>query len=309
MIIKSLSRKSGIKQVINYLFKDEKKLRNTENKQLVIRKNVRTRSLDKWVKEFEKNEELRIHKRSNSVKVYHTVLSFSNKDKEQISEKMLRDISKQFMSLRGNDNLYVGTAHYDHDHVHLHFVISGTKYLTGEASRQSKTEFQKLKLLMDSYQKQKYPELVNSLPRHGKSKDLKSSQKEKSQRIRCTQKEALLKCLDATYTKAKSLDDFLLQLKAMGHEPYSRGGRLTGVKFEGDRKFRFQTIGYDKDKIAKLEANDEKEKQELDELSEIRENAVDRDMKTNDRGRELEEDEEKDISNEADDSDDDSDIK
>ena len=68
--------------------------------------------------------------------------------------------------------------------------------------------------------------------------------------IRATQKETLLKCLDLTYTKSKSKDDFLAKLVALGHEPYNRGGRVTGVKFEGDRKFRFNTLGY-KDKIAK----------------------------------------------------------
>ena len=55
MVIKSMSRRSGIKQLLTYLFKDEKKLQNKEHKPIVIRKNVRTRTLEKNVKEFEQN--------------------------------------------------------------------------------------------------------------------------------------------------------------------------------------------------------------------------------------------------------------
>jgi len=45
MVIKSLSRKSGTEQVIKYLFKDEKKLSNKDFKPLVMRHNLRTRTL------------------------------------------------------------------------------------------------------------------------------------------------------------------------------------------------------------------------------------------------------------------------
>ncbi len=307
MILKSLSRKSGTRQILNYLFKDKEKLGRDQSRPLIIRKNVRSRTLDKWVKEFKANEAMRIHQRKNSVEVYHTVLSFSAKDKEHINEKMLRDIAKQYMKERGEKNLYIGTAHFDHDHVHLHLVMSGTRYMTGLANRQSRADFHKLKLSMDAYQKKKYPELINSLPRHGKAKELKAdqlSQKERSQHIRATEKETLLKCLDLAYNKSKSKDDFLAKLVVLGHEPYSRGGRVTGVKFEGDRKFRFSTLGY-KDKIAKFEADAEKDKQEMDEISEIRDNASSRDRDTDNRGRAMDDDDDPKDTDDQDGSDDD----
>lgn len=310
MILKSLSRKSGTRQILNYLFKDEEKFGKSQSKPLVIRKNVRSRTLDKWVKEFKANEAMRIHQRKNSVEVYHTVLSFSAKDKEHINEKMLRDIAKQYMKERGENNLYIGTAHFDHDHIHLHMVMSGTKYMTGLANRQSRAEFQKLKLMMDAYQQKKYPELIHSLPKHGRSQERKKNQispKQRSIDIRAIQKESLLKSLDLAYTKSKSKDDFLKNLVALGHEPYSRGGKVTGVKFEGDRKFRFTTLEY-KDKIAKLDADAEKDKQEMDELSEIRDNTDSRDRDDNDRGRAMDGDEDdKTETEDQDDADDDTD--
>src|SRR5687767_4878510 len=165
MVLKSLSRKSGTRQLLNYLFKKEEKLVGDKLKPILIRHNVRSRTLEKLVKEFDQNEALRLHKRKNNEKVYHTILSFSNKDKELINERKLRDVAKQYMKLRGENNLYIGTAHYDKDHIHLHLVMPGTKYLTGEANRLSWAEFHQLKLGMDAYQKRKYPELIHSLPR------------------------------------------------------------------------------------------------------------------------------------------------
>lgn len=291
MILKSLSRKSGTRQLLNYLFKDKEKLSKDNSKPIVIRKNVRSRTLDKWVKEFKANEAIRIHQRKNSIVAYHTVLSFNGKDKEHINEKMLRDIARQYMKERGENNLYVGTAHFDHDHIHLHLVMSGTKYLTGQANRQSKAEFQRLKLSMDAYQQKKYPQLENSLPDHNRANRAKNgqkSQKDAHLRIRAVQQETLLKCLDLAFTQSKSLDSFLDRLKAMGHEPYSRGGRVTGIKYEGNQKFRFSTLGYDKAKIAKLEADAERDKRELDAISDIRENAGSRGRDIDSRGRTLE---------------------
>ena len=274
MILKSLSRKSGTHQLLNYLFKDEKKLIRSKEKPIVIRHNIRSRSLDKWVKEFDKNEGYRLHRRKDNVNVYHTILSFSNKDKEHIDEKLIRDTAKQYMKLRGEKNLFIGTAHYNKDHVHLHLVMSGTKYLTGEANRLSRAEFHQLKISMDLWQQKKYPELVNSLPRHGRAKELKISPKEKqitSINRREPQKDKLLMTLEKTYTKSKSLDDFLRQLKKAGYEPYYRAGKLTGVKFEGGLKFRLSKLGYDKDKIEKLNVIHLKEEKQLAELRELRE--------------------------------------
>ena len=198
MILKSLTRKSGTGQLLNYLFKKEEKLIAGNQPPLVIRHNVRSKSIDKWIKEFDANEQFRIHKRKDSVKAYHTILSFSNKDKEKITEKTLRAVAKQYMKLRGNDNLFIGTAHYDKDHIHLHLVMSGTKYLTGESNRISRAEFHQLKIEMDKWQSRKFPELVNSLPHHGKSKEQNKSPKEQvfdRRNGRVSQKETLLKSL------------------------------------------------------------------------------------------------------------------
>src|ERR1035437_7590421 len=215
MIIKSLTRKNGASQLIDYLFKKENKLFTNKQKPIVILKNVRSRTIDKMAKEYDKNEAFRLRKRVDNVKVYHTILSFSNKDKELINEKMIKDIAKQYMKLRDDKNLFVSVAHFDKDHVHIHLLMSGTKYLTGESNRLSRAEFHQLKIAMDEYQRKKYPELIHSLPRHGRSKEKVTKKSIEVNRAggRVSQKETLMKTLESVYAKSKSLDDFLTKLK------------------------------------------------------------------------------------------------
>src|SRR5579872_2961380 len=109
MIVKSLSRKGGgssTGQLMNYLLRytlDKEKLKKLPEpkKPLVIRHNIRSRTVKGYAKEFKKNEENRIHKRKDAVQVYHTILSFSNLDKEHVDEKVLTDISNKYIELRG----------------------------------------------------------------------------------------------------------------------------------------------------------------------------------------------------------------
>ncbi|HAO09402.1 MAG TPA: hypothetical protein DCQ50_21020 [Chryseobacterium sp.] len=264
MIIKNLSRKGGTEQVINYLFKDKDKLSNDKFKPLVIRHNIRSRSLDKVIKEFKANETFRRVHRKDSVKLYHTIISFGKKDKEKITEQMLRDFGKKYMELQGKDNMYIMTQHIEKEHIHLHVVMSGTKYLTGVANRISKAAFRQLKVAMQTYQEKKYPELTKSIVNHGKGKG-----RGYSKDIRQDKKSMIEVDLQKAYQQSKSTKDFLQQIKNLGHEPYYRNEKLTGIKYGGDTKFRFSRLGYDDTKMKVLEGREAEEK-ELQELESIR---------------------------------------
>lgn len=263
MIIKTISRKSGgVGQLLNYLFKDETKLENDRDEKLVIRKNVRGRTLPKWVKEFEQNQAQRKSKRKDEVKAYHTVISFHDKDREYLNTEVLKDIAKEYMKQKGEDIMYIATAHYDQEHIHIHIAESGTKYMTGIANRMSKDDFTKLKAAMARYQREKYPELVHSMPKHGA--------KEKTVDTRAIQKTLLATLLNDGYRQAKSQKEFLTYLESLGYEPYYRGGVLTGIKYDGERKFRLSKLGYDKEKLEELSMREEEHK-ELLALHELRE--------------------------------------
>ncbi len=268
MILKSLTRRNNTLQLVNYLFKQEK----GEKPQPVLKHNLRSRSTKGWAKEIDANEALRIRRRKDNIKLTHTILSFSNKDKDHISKELLKDISKKFVELRGKDNIYLASSHYDKAHTHLHVVMCATKYLTGESNRISKKEFQELKLALDAYQKEKYPELIHSLPEHGKSLHGRGAEKEYQFREgKLSQKQQILVTVESIYRQSKSLDHFLAQLISEGYQPYHRGGRLYGLENEEGRHFRFKTIGYDKNKLEELDRQHEHEEKELQEIRDLRE--------------------------------------
>lgn len=299
MIVKSLTRRSNTLQLVNYLFKQEK----GEKLQPVLKHNLRSRSVNGWAKEIDANENLRILKRKDNIRLYHTILSFSDRDKDHISKSLLKDISKKYVELRGKDNIFLAASHNDKDHVHLHIIQSGTKYLTGESNRISKKEFHELKLALDAYQKEKYPELVHSLPDHGKSLRLQRTEKEHQLQKRegkLSNKQQLLQTIETVYEKSKSLDHFLVQLKSEGYDPYYRGGKLYGIEDIDGRHYRFKTLDYT-DKLDSLQKQAETEEKELQELSDLRES------KSSDREeeyeREIEDESEETADTETDDND------
>jgi Relaxase/Mobilisation nuclease domain len=289
MIIKSMSIKAHIGKTINYLFKNEEKLQSPDCRSITIRKNLRSRKLENVIKEFEANEQFRKYKRSDAVKLYHTVLSFHEKDSAFLNEKVLKDVTKEYMKLRG-ENMYIAAAHYDRGHMHVHICESGTGYMTGKANRLTKQAFRELKVAMQTYQLTKYPELKHSLPRYTKEGKQKTNEYKKGQRD--TQKQTLLNCLQEAEKSTKNMTEFLAHIQELGHIPYYRSGELTGLKYDGETKFRLSRLGYDKTKLETLNQSYSEEKQQLDELDELRSrstNGKERDSET--RGRTIEADE------------------
>ncbi len=285
MILKSLSRKSDstgqlVNYVMRYVFREkanhEIKNELTEakpsNSRFIIRHNLRARtSLKSFIREFQENESYRLVKRKDSVRLFHHIMSFSNKDKQQITDELLRDMAKKFIEERGTNNLYLGTKHEEGvDHIHLHIIVSGTQ-LNGRSSRVSKQKFHSIKLALQKYQQEKYPELTNSLPEHGKKKRLKKENIiEQIKANRQTDKQVLLENLEKIYAAANSKKQFQEQLKAEGYNVYLRAGRVQGIMFN-DKKFRLSRLGFDEEKLDALNEPERKQQNVLQDLQQLRE--------------------------------------
>lgn len=274
MILKTLSRKSNTGQLVQYIcryiFKDEGKNLNasTDNK-FILKHNIRSRSLDGFIKEFRVNEAYRLVHRKDSVKLFHNILSFSPTSTSYINDKMLKEIFKKFVQERGSNNLYVGTKHCDKDHIHLHIAVSGTQ-LNGRSSRISKQKLHHIKIELDKYQKEKYPELIDSLPEHGKGKKLnKEAVLQKIKGAREVNKQSIYTSLETAYTTANSLDHFLSNLKTFEQEPYYRNNRLQGIWYQG-KKYRLNRMGFDETALSKLDIVKTNEERNLSELKNLR---------------------------------------
>lgn len=269
MILKNLTRRNNTGQLVNYLFKQEK-----DNKpKPILKHNLKSRTTKGWTKELDKNFELRMHRRIDNIRLHHTIISFSNKDKKQINPDLLKDITKKYIELRGKENQYLISTHHDKEHIHLHIVMSAHKYLTGESNRISRQEFKDLKLALDEYQKEKYPELINSLPSHGKSQKLQLTDPElklQDREGKLSQKQELFETVQTVYSRSKSLYNFLFELKSEGYNSYNRGGKVYGVEDESGRHYRFKTLGIDLNKLEELDRQAKEEAKQLQELSSLR---------------------------------------
>lgn len=262
-----MSRKSGsassnvLKYIFRYILDDYKtEFRYIEDKELhkyngkfLIRHNIRSRSLKGFIREFEENETYRIVKRKDSVKVFHTCISFSPHDRKLLDDIILKDISKKFIQEYGNNSLYLGTKHEDKEHLHLHICHSGTM-LNGRSARISKARFKAIKLEMDRYQKENYPFLIHSLPDHQKSGvHDKAVLIQKLNANRNTIKAELIQNLENTFTASRTKEEFIERLAATGNKVYMRNGKIQGITFDGKIKFRFSKLGFTDDRISFLD--------------------------------------------------------
>jgi hypothetical protein len=281
MIVKSLSRRSGgtaqlVKYILRYVTKEkqqkESKEKHSREKPFIIRHNLCARSMNGYIRAFNEIEALREHKRANAIGVYHHILSFSSKDKEHISDAMLKELAVKFIQLRGQDNVYIGTKHTDKEHIHLHLAMTAVD-LGGRSARISRARFQELKLELDRYQKEHYPELVNSLPDHGKKsrENTKEAIRENAKTHRTTEKVVLSEVLETAFAQSGSLEQFLSELGEKGYTPYYRSGILTGITTEGNRKFRLARLGYPVEKLHALNLAKERGEKQLAELKALRE--------------------------------------
>jgi len=269
MILKNLTRRNNTGQLVNYLFKKEK-----DKPKPILKHNLRSRTTKGWTKEFDKNFEIRLHKRKDNIRLHHTIISFSNKDKQNIKPDLLKDITRRYIELRGKENIYLASSHNDKEHIHLHIVMSSTKLITGESNRITRQEFKELKLTLDAYQKEKYPELIHSLPHHGKSKKLQLTDPEQKLQYRegkLSKKQELFQIVETVFNRSKSVDNFLSELKSEGYNSYSRGGKIYGLEDETGNHYRFKTLGFDLNKLEELTQQAQTEAKQLQELSSLRE--------------------------------------
>ena len=95
--------------------------------------------------------------------------------------------------------------------------------------------------------------------------------------------------LSNAFQTAKSQEALIKQVTESGHTPYFRNGKLTGIQFEGDRKYRFTTLGYTKEKVQELAQREDKDNKELDEIESIRNEADSIDRENESLSRTLDE--------------------
>lgn len=168
MIIKSKGYKSekAFKTVVRYVLKEEE----LEQGFLLIRFiKGKDKSPEAISRQFYLNEQYRIHKRKNNVKLYMDILSFKKEDSKHLTNEKLKKIARKYILLRANHSISIATVHRDKDHTHLH-IVYGIEYKTGRSVRISKEAFQNdIKLEMERFQEREFTELALSKIDHLKN--------------------------------------------------------------------------------------------------------------------------------------------
>lgn len=190
-------------------------------------------------------------KRTNGVVLYHEVLAFSGKDREYISADILTDLASKFLELRARGAMAYGVIHFEHENPHVHFVISGNLMSDSKKLRLSKGEFHQVKRKLEKYQRERYPELENSVVFQrgniGKNKTTRQEQ-ERSRRLKSESrkfpsrkeaaKEKLVYCL-----LAHTQNEFRKRIHVCDFNWYARGKTVGVQDLETGRKYRLKTLG------------------------------------------------------------------
>lgn len=253
MIVKVLSRHSPTYgSLIDYILK-ESKSKDIESQ--VFTHNVRSDNHKQWEQEFKENESFRLHSRSDQILMYHEILSFSSKENATaLSKVVLQDIGLKYIELRGKDGMMVGAVHHDKEHVHIHFMSSGLRFRTGKANRISRTKLQQVKVELQKYHLEKYPELTKSTCEHGANKPYYNQKEYMALKRdeRSLHKVNIEKMVQQFFASSRSQVEFLEKLEEAGLNQYERKGQAQGVVSPDGMKFRFSRLGISQQQIRSL---------------------------------------------------------
>ncbi len=263
MFIKVLTRKSpSYGQLIDYI------LREQQGQNPFLLQNFRGTDREAWITELKAGEANRANRRKDNVALYHEIMSFHQGSTIHLDDEKLRSLAYEYAKTRNPNAQVIASVHRDTDHVHLHFLVSGTEHATGRATRLSMADLRGLKEHMQEFQQEQYPELSDSLIDFQKDGP-KVPDKEFQLRERTEKpilKERLQTALTDSFSKAMSREEFTTRLKEeYDIELYERNGNQTGVAYN-NQKFRFFTLDFDPSALNQL---DEIE-QELSELEKLR---------------------------------------
>lgn len=178
------------------------------------------------LKAFQENDAYR-KERANGNALYHEIISFHPKDSTFLLEhpEILEDITRAYLELRAPKALAYACPHLDKAHLHLHIMISGNEMESEQTIRIGKEEFEAVKIAIQEYQLEHYPELENSyvLSRDGKQSNLEQPS-EVVQQLKVSLQDAI--------SKANSMEELTKLLESKSLSLYQYNNVYQGLMHE-----------------------------------------------------------------------------
>ena len=247
MILKSLSRSGGFGDALRYVNQPDK-----VGTPLLWNLETNDNDIGAIEKEFLNNSRY-VRLRKRGILLYHDIISLSDLDRDKVNSEMLIDMAREYLEMRAPGAIAYAMPHFDSDNPHIHVLISANRRKSGKKIRLSKKDFARIKLALESWQRERYPQLTSSVVEHiykgdrthetrGEREGKRRLQKER--RSLPTAKEKVAAIVARSLAGSRSLDDFKERLLTHGLAIYLRRGKLTGVRKEDNRrKYRFSTLG------------------------------------------------------------------
>ena len=274
MIYKTLARHStgSYGSLISYITKEGKGKNNGPVH--VFTHNFRGGTPKEWIHEFKINESYRKHPRADQVLLRHSILSLSpDEDPQYATREVMEDLARKYIQLRGEDGMYIVGIHEEGAaHLHCHIAESGLKLYTGMAHRMTKDDMHRIKVELQQYQKDKYPELSFSIADHGKGaeylRDAEWHLKKRNERT--LSKETIRAKVAELYGQSKTQKKFLELLRDNNLHHYERNGMVQGLVDENGLKFRFSRLDVAFDELPVDVIEKTEEQQILEEIQVLR---------------------------------------
>jgi len=213
-------------------------------------------------------------RRANGISHFHEILSISKKDESHVTLDMLHTLSQEYIRLRCPNALCYAKAHTHGKNKHVHFVISSNELGSDKALRLSKAQYQDIKVSLEKFQIERFPELENSIVHSGSSREnsrTKNDDVEKQTKKRtkkALEKEKVSGLVSKAVSRSKSIDDLSNSLDSMGAEIYFYREKPSGVVYE-DKKYRWKTLLIEKDRIEQLIATQKEKDLRMEQLNDI----------------------------------------
>jgi len=211
-------------------------------------------SLEELEQEFLRNAEY-IKESKGANFLYHTVLSFSRESQPYLNRDIMEDLAGEFLRLYSPDAMAYANVHETEDkQPHLHICHSANGIFDRQRISHSREQYQNIKVMLQEYQRMKYPFLEHSLVRHRTSKEQEQSKdsiKRIEQRGQRPDVAYLQNKVGKAFSTAASRQDFYSGLRASGLELYQYKSRYNGIRYKG-RKYRFSRLGLGKEHFLEL---------------------------------------------------------
>ena len=285
MIVSKKSVKaSRFRELLLYVHTDKGRIKEGDGT-FAIFHNLRSKEVEAAAKEFKANDAYRAKGRGQ-VKMYHEWLSFHPEDAGKIDDYLLRDVAEKYIEIRGSNALCYCRPHTDNSNIHIHFVFSGSEVKSTKTLRQDNAEFMRCRREIENYQMKNYPELVHSVVYLKEKEKIKRKEQDKNTRKqaefrlkmktdRPTEKEAATETVKEIYRSVSGEAEFLKEIEAKGYELYFRRGKAEGLLITNpstgkQRKYRFSTLGLDKENRKELAGRTKESQRQFENLSKTR---------------------------------------